>query len=271
MIQSNKLRTEQPQLPTQLASRFLAYKPKVVFLPAAGLNSVTNGIRGSFANDAKVQSGAFEFPGANGYIDFGSSALVTQNAHTLLMVYQADSFPSTYPVLTRYLTSGTPQCVFITNSDASYSDLHAGEAFVNGGRVSLSGSGPLLGTRRNVVITRSGTTLGHSFFVNGAQLTTQTSAQSASVSSNNIIGQSGTGSLANDFDGRIWLFALFDSVLPRGVATALSANPWQMFAPQRRIFVPVSAVPGALLGGATVTDLTSSSFRPRVNILSLPT
>lgn len=34
--------------------------------------------------------------------------------------------------------------------------------------------------------------------------------------------------------------------------------------------IPMTAAPAALLGGATVTDLTSSSFRPRVNILTLP-
>ena len=39
----------------------------------------------------------------------------------------------------------------------------------------------------------------------------------------------------------------------------------------QRIWVPVSAAPGVLISGATVTDLTGSSFRPRVNILSLPT
>lgn len=51
---------------------------------------------------------------------------------------------------------------------------------------------------------------------------------------------------------------------------ALSALGWEAFYAPRRIWVPQSAAPGALLGGATVTDLTSSSFRPRVNIISLP-
>lgn len=52
---------------------------------------------------------------------------------------------------------------------------------------------------------------------------------------------------------------------------SLLDNPWQVIAPQQ-IWVPSGAASSsALLGGATVTDLTSSSFRPRVNILSLPT
>ena len=51
---------------------------------------------------------------------------------------------------------------------------------------------------------------------------------------------------------------------------ALTKDPAGTLFPHRRIWVPVSAAPGALLGGATVTDLTSSSFRPRVNIISLP-
>lgn len=47
----------------------------------------------------------------------------------------------------------------------------------------------------------------------------------------------------------------------------LAREPWCLFRPGSTFTVGSAA---ALLGGATAIDLTSSSFRPRVNILSLP-
>ena len=71
--------------------------------------------------------------------------------------------------------------------------------------------------------------------------------------------------------GRYVYEAFYGKGFSADEAQNLSARRWDAFYAPKRIRVPASAAPGVLISGATVTDLTSSSFRPRVNILSLPT
>jgi hypothetical protein len=67
------------------------------------------------------------------------------------------------------------------------------------------------------------------------------------------------------FVGRVFVAALWDRALSNVEIAELSANPWQLFAPQQ-IYIPRSVVAPALptLSAPTAIDITASSFRPRV-------
>ena len=54
--------------------------------------------------------------------------------------------------------------------------------------------------------------------------------------------------------------------IPDALAEALSANPWQLFAPQC-IYIPTAAAAGythPTLSLATATEITATGFKPRV-------
>ena len=243
--------TSQPQVVVPIAGAFRAYKPRVVLLPAAGARNLATNSAAPFVNDAATLNGAFELPGANGYIDLGAGNLVAQDAHTMLAVCRLDSFPSAYPILASYnVVGGTGRVSCFFSTDATYSDFSFGSVLGGGtAKVSLTGSGPVLGTERAIVVVRSGTAAAnHKIFVNGTQITAATSGTHSAQSGNSVLGQASTSSLTNDFDGRIRVFVLFDAILPDAIARRLSENPWQVFAPLTR---PPFVSPG----GATAYSL----------------
>jgi hypothetical protein len=72
-----------------------------------------------------------------------------------------------------------------------------------------------------------------------------------------------------DYAGRFYdtfLYAMWRRA--RGEAERLDwhTNPWQLFAPQRATFFSLPAASGPVLSLPTVTDITSTSVRPRVTI-----
>lgn len=215
-----------------IAQRWLQYKPQIVLLSDAGFHNLGLLPRTiSRVNDVALRGGGYEFPGVNGYVGFGSGSLVARDAHTMLAVCQLDSFPSAYPIVASFAAGTTSRITCFFSTDVSYSDFSYGGTGGEGtAKVSLTGSGPVLGTTRAIVVTRSGSTAaGHGFFVNGTKLTASTSASHANRTGNNILGQADTANLTFDFDGRIRLFALFDAVLPDALALELAANPAALF------------------------------------------
>ena len=240
-----------------VAQRWLQYRPRVVLLPASGFHNLGTDARAiSRVNDVALRGGVFEFPGVNGYIDMSAGALVNHTAHTMLAVCQIDSFPSAYPILASIATSSTRVSCFFS-SDALYTDFSYGTT--GGGftaRCSLTASGPVLGTKRNIVVVRSAdTSAGHSFFVNGKKLTTVTSSAHGARSGNSVIGQAEVGNLAFDFDGRLWLFVLFDAILPDSLALELATNPEALFDDTADATHYADLETG---GGATAKTLTTS-------------
>lgn len=241
-----------------IANRWLQYKPQIVLLGDAGFHNLGLLTRGvTRVGDVSVRGGCFEFPGANGYIDLGAGGLVTHAAHTLVAVCQIDSFPSAYPILASYATSSTRvSCFFST--DPLYADFSIGTT--GGGftaRCALTGSGPVLGTRRSIVVVRSAdTSAGHAFFVNGTKIATQTSSAHGARSGNSVLGQAETTNLSFDFDGRIHLFVLFDAILPEALARELSGNPGALFDDEDEFSVFAEGVGG---GATTKTIVTSLS------------
>lgn len=246
----------QPQEVAEVAPEYLQYDPKIVLLPAAFYKNLGRGSNSpSAANDVTVRAGSFRFPGVNGYIDLGSDTNTPIGSYTILAVSRLDSFPSAYPALVSFTTTSTKQICFYSN-DANYLDLCVGSFSAlssEAARFSLSGTGPVLGTRRNLVVRRSSASALTSSFTawaNGTALTRSSPGAGfgADPGGNSAIGQNSSTSTTNDFVGDLWLFALFNKALPDQVCQELSANPWQLFAPQS-IWVPVNT--GG--GGTTYT------------------
>lgn len=243
--------TQQPQGALRIADEWQQYAPTFVATPGAG--AVVGGPL-SFVNDATVRADAFAFPGANGYIDFGSEARVNPN-HTVLCVCRLDNpFASSYPIVASYKGVGlsTNFELFFSNQ-SGYKDL----AFVLSGgwaKVCSLGSVGVTGVRHSTVVRYRYSGGLADIWVGGAAMPTTTSGGTESITGNNVLGQQSPSRLSYDFVGAIWLFALFDSLLPDQACARLSANPWQLFAPQE-IWVPRSS------GAPAYTHPTLSNAR----------
>ena len=59
----------------------------------------------------------------------------------------------------------------------------------------------------------------------------------------------------------VWGRALLDAEIAE-----VNDNPWQLFAPQKATFFSLPGTSGPVLSAPTVTDITSTSVRPRVTI-----
>lgn len=251
-----------PTTPVDIDRRWLQYKPKLVIAPAFGTRDLF-GQALTFANDAVRQGAHYEFPGVNGYIDFGSTGFVALGTHTVLACTMLDSFPTNYPIIAGYNTTSTRASLFYSNN-VSYFDLSwglaDGSAGSNNTRFAMPSGLSVTNQWHNFVLRGNGGSNLSSAraWVNGLEMAGSASSNHAIISSNNTLGQAGTGSLTNDYDGRMRLFVLFDSQLPAPVCQALSSNPWQLFAPlRRRIWVPAPAgadVSTALTGSAATTS-----------------
>ena len=124
-----------------VAQRWLQYKPQIVLLSDAGFQNLGLLPRTiTRVGDVALRGGGFEFPGANGYIDFGSGAAVTaRDSHTMLAVCQLDTFPGVYPILASF-AAGASRITCFFSTDASYSDFSYGGTGGDGtAKVSLTG------------------------------------------------------------------------------------------------------------------------------------
>ena len=66
--------------------------------------------------------------------------------------------------------------------------------------------------------------------------------------------------------GKIAVWGIWDRALSDGEIMSLYVNPWQLFAP-RRIYIPTATAAGythPTLSLATATEITATSFKPRV-------
>ena len=252
------LRTEQwpyqrGQLPTEATAEInpllLRYKPTVVLLPASSVNLGTRPQALTRVNDARVAGDYFEFPGVDGYIDFGSAANVDPWTHTIVLVCMLDSFPNTSPIVVGYATTSTRRTIFYAaTSLGDYNDIAICKADGVGspGAVNtafdISSITPVLGQRHQFVFKANGSTAASdgTGWLNGAKMASNIAGAAGSQSGNSVLGQAATGALTNDLDGRIYLFALFDSLLPDELCAAISADPSIVF-DTRRLGVPKAA------------------------------
>ena len=252
------LRTEQwpyqrGQLPTEATAEInpllLRYKPTVVLLPASSVNLGTRPQALTRVNDARVAGDYFEFPGVDGYIDFGSAANVDPWTHTIVLVCMLDSFPNTSPIVVGYATTSTRRTIFYAaTSLGDYNDIAICKADGVGspGAVNtafdISSITPVLGQRHQFVFKANGSTAASdgTGWLNGAKMASNIAGAAGSQSGNSVLGQAATGALTNDLDGRIYLFALFDSLLPDELCAAISADPSILF-DTRGIWVPKAA------------------------------
>ena len=89
-------------------------------------------------------------------------------------------------------------------------------------------------------------------FANGRKTSATASGTQRVPTGNFYVGQhKGTG--ANGWDGELVLVGTWSRALSDAEVASLSANPWQLFAPERRIWVPVVA------GGGSSTNLVIQS------------
>jgi hypothetical protein len=107
-------------------------------------------------------------------------------------------------------------------------------------------------------------------FRNGVQLTPSSTAGSSGVGFPNIVrvdvGQSSQGAPVNRLTGKLALAVLWNRRLSAAEALSLAINPWQLFASQR-IYIPTATAAGythPTLSLATATEITATSFKPRV-------
>jgi len=71
-------------------------------------------------------------------------------------------------------------------------------------------------------------------------------------------------SSASFSDGLLFAVCTWSRPLSDSELRAWHENPWQLFAPQRAAFFSLPAASGPVLSLPTVTDITSTSVRPRV-------
>jgi len=260
--------TRQPRGPRRVSQRWLNLGLKLLISPTEVHRTIVGGKSLTFANDATKRLEYFEFPGTNGYIDWGTGSQVAlKGAHTLLSVFELDSLASTYPVIASYECGDGRVTLFVT-SDATYSDLSWGKANADSGsNTKFDIPGSVTGVEHSIVLRGGGvsTMLNCTGWRNGAPMAASNSGVHGAQSGNNILGQASTSSLTFDFDGRMRVFALFDALLPEQLCKELSANPWQIFEPIDP-WVPLAVVAG---GGQTIAvpagALTLTGFAPTVS------
>jgi hypothetical protein len=229
---------DQPQEPVSISNVFAQYQPKLVLLPImleANLGFLSS-IPVAFANDVSFATNAFNFPGVNGFISFGSDTTTPVNTYTILVVSQLLGFPTAFPSIAGFTTSAQRQS-FIYSTNASFKDIAIGRfGAVNAtsAKFAFSTSEPVLGTVRNIVVKRNGTDLTASYtaWANGQSLARSGGGGfAADPGGLSCLGQYSSANLVNDFQGNMYLFALFNSALPDEYCLRLSLNPWQLFAP----------------------------------------
>jgi hypothetical protein len=212
----------------------------VLLLPSFDRNDLAGPRPLTYVNDAVRIGDTVEFPGANGYVDLGSDFLVNHDSHTLISVHECDALTANFGLLTSYQTALTPRMSLFYSSDASYSDISVGEAggggtAANRQRFTLATGQTRTGQRHSMVMRRAGDGQ-HAMWINGVLLTASNGNSFASPTGNSVIGNSSPGSLANDWNGRVWMFVLCNGLLSDAHAFEISNNPGLLFEPQRLLF-----------------------------------
>lgn len=249
--------TQQPSQITALNPFFRQYKPTMVLLPASRINLVGS-LNYTFGNDATVRNGAFEFPGVSGYIDIGSSNYFTdKNAYTVVVVSMCDALPDTYGVLFSLAhTSGRTTCFYSTDT-VSYRNLQFGDAGTpNNTGWNMPTGRTVTGMRHQLVLRKqgSGASTAHDAWLNGIYLPRLSTASFGTPTGNSVLGNATTSATTQELDGRIWLFAIFDSIIPDPICQELSRNPWSLFSYSSLL----SRIP------PTTVAAPASTFIPRI-------
>lgn len=217
----------------RLTAELQQYNPRLVLLSGATINRAGGLIRPALVSDARREAIWWRFPGANGYIDLGTEYLVAHNAHTLISVHECSALTANFGLLTSYQTAVATRMSLFYSSDASYSDISVGEAggggtAANRQRFTLATGQTRTSQRHSMVMRRAGDGQ-HAMWINGVRLTASNGNSFASPTGNSVIGNASPGSLANDWQGRIFAFVLLDGLLPDDLAQSISAQPAAMF------------------------------------------
>ena len=251
----------QPQYAAPVAPEFQAYNPKIAILPASGVNLAT-GKAVTLVNDVKRRNGNFYFPGADGYIDLGSTAYPTAGELSLIVVSKLDSFINQFPCIFGMQTSeGSQFEMFYSNFSSAYSDISIGTVSPGGSyNASLAQFGSVTGTWHKFVYTQSGMA-SPNLWCNGIKLTLPGAGSGVgSFTGNATLGQQGSTSTSIDFAGEIAGFALCQKKFPDALAQRLSENPWQFFqASPKRIWVAGGAASFSLGADSGVFAVTGTS------------
>lgn len=242
---------------------FLPYKPVALLTPFSRVD-LASFKQLSFSADAKVENDYFEFPGVNGYIEFGTASAGL--LHTLFIDCVLDTFPTSYPFVCCYKRTGQSNNWELFFSDnASYSNIGHGYASASASTkfAFASPAGKRLRIAVQVTSTSGGTSVA---WANGTQLAASSGGSLGASSGNNRLGQQ-SDSTSLDWDGRVWSVAIFDSLVPASLCQRWTADPTILWA--RRVALPLSIdVAGTLptLSSATYVpgSITSTGFRPSV-------
>lgn len=131
------------------------------------------------------------------------------------------------------------------------------------GSVLTSPLSPHLGRPVVVAVVNSG--IQQELWVNGASAGATTSLRAVGTGMSWLSFGASSGFDVDAATGSLLLRAVWDRALSGDEIASVSADPWQLFAPQQ-IYVPRAAAGGGLptLSAPTAIDITATSFRPRV-------
>jgi hypothetical protein len=120
------------------------------------------------------------------------------------------------------------------------------------------------GNIESVVITAK--TGDHRLYINGSLIASSTSQSFGMGRGNARIGYGAYSGDGWGYVGTTFLLSVIPQLLPDAEARNLSANPWQLFAPERRVsyYLAASGIP--TLSAATAVSITSTTATPRVTV-----
>ena len=241
--------TQQPQLPTGVAAKFLNYKPTFVAVPSRRSLDLASNRALTAVGGTTVAGGAFTFDGVDDQIDAAAGVLSAHNAWTVVAIAQQTVFNNIYPFLFGWDTAsaGATRRALAMSSDDAYNDIGIGS--VAGTQTARQFFLPTGTTtqRHQYVFQARGSANGDLYcWADGLVLSEASLNLFGAVPTGNTIGHNTPTPAANNrWVGRIELVVLFDSILPEALCQELSINPWQIFAPvQRQLWVPDAAVGG---------------------------
>jgi hypothetical protein len=261
--------TQQPQVSAQ-AARGGQFSSGLYFLALPEQNGFVD-----------VISGGRDNGGGSSYPHYVNSGTIIRNPPTVNNGFQTktalDSINGPFTLFTEFrLNSQSRQTAFISADlgtgagfgiGLDWSDfVSKGIQYWNGGSThAVSAAGAFVDEFRmvRIAITHDGATL--KFFSGGMLHSSVANTTLPAANTNRKTYIMGSYFGANSF-GSTSIAAAWNRPLSDSEIRAVSANPWQLFAPMRR-FMPSAAVSAfPTLSGLTFIDITANSARPRVTI-----
>ncbi len=267
LIRSSSPRTRQPQGPVQPSAWARSRGIGSLLLPSAGLRDLVDGGTWSSWGTAPVIGTGLHGRCIDSTAAFGGLSLTpavnqATAAQTHILLVETTATSGAYAGLLACASGdGSSASVSVQrNSGNTQWATWCGVADTNWSSPTSQAIGPSL-----LILT--GNSAGTYTYLDGTAIETTAGAPVAQSNSRLVLGGERAANAGYATKTRIYLYAHLTQRLTAGEVAALSANPWQLFAPaERRIWVPSAGGSLPTLSAATYMpgSLTSSGFRPRV-------